>query len=65
MIFTREALESKSKGSQLTPEDLDQIMKDQHDLSIIRLTVIHEVLANSFTNSFYDSVVTGFCNIMH
>lgn len=31
MILTREALESKSKGSQLTPEDLDQIMKNQDD----------------------------------
>jgi len=31
MIFTREALESKSKGSQLTPDDLDQIMKIQDD----------------------------------
>lgn len=31
MMLTRETLESKSKGSQLTPEDLDQIMKNQDD----------------------------------
>jgi hypothetical protein len=31
VILTREALESKSKGSQLTSEDLDQIMKNQDD----------------------------------
>lgn len=31
MILTREALESKSKGSQLTSEDLDQIIKNQDD----------------------------------
>lgn len=31
MILTREELESKSKGSQLTAEDLDQIIKNQDD----------------------------------
>jgi hypothetical protein len=31
VTLTREELESKSKGSQLTSEDLDQIMKNQDD----------------------------------
>ena len=31
MILTRVILESKSKGSQLTSEDLDQIIKNQDD----------------------------------